>query len=256
MSPDSSWRESCSEPSRKGSGESIVGGVARPCDVAVISQDGTDAELYAALPELLAARRRTPTDDLMSVLVTTELDEGGTRRLLTDGEIASFVMMLSVAGTETVARLLGWAAALLDQHPDQRAQLAADPTLIENAVEECLRYEAPSPVNGRWVTEDVELHGQTVPAGSKLLLLNGSANRDERHFDDPDNFDVGRHIDRHLSFGYGAHFCVGAALARLEARIALQLLLERHPTWEVDYDRATMVHTTSVRGYASVPVRV
>jgi cytochrome P450 len=192
----------------------------------------------------------------MSVLVTTDVDEDGSTRLLSDSEITSFVMMLSVAGTETVARLLGWAATLLDQHPDQRSRLVEEPTLIANAIEECLRYEAPSPVNGRWVTEDVELHGQTVPAGSKLLLLNGSANRDERHFDDPDNFEVGRHIDRHLSFGYGAHFCVGAALARLEARIALQLLLERHPTWEVDYGRAKMVHTTSVRGYASLPVRV
>jgi len=234
--------------------EALSSAIAEPG--ASIEHQGTDAELYAALPELLAARRSSPTDDLMSVLVNTELDEGGTRRFLTDGEIAGFVMMLSVAGTETVARLLGWAAALLDQHPDQRAQLAADPTRIENAVEECLRYEAPSPVNGRWVTRAVELHGQMIPAGSRLLLLNGSGNRDERHFPDADTFDVSRTIDRHLSFGYGAHYCVGAALARLEARIALAAMLERHPSWEVDYDRAEMVHTTSVRGYANLPVRV
>ena len=129
-------------------------------------------------------------------------------------------------------------ATLFDQHPDQRQLLLDDPGLIENAIEECLRYEAPSPVNGRRVTRDVTFHGHTVPEGASLLLLNGSANRDERHFPDADRFDVRRRIDRHLSFGYGAHFCIGAALARLEGQIALREFLKRYPTWEVDYDRA------------------
>jgi cytochrome P450 len=213
-------------------------------------------KLFEILPGLLDERRREPRDDLMSVLVTSELDEGGTRRPLEDTEIFSFLFLIASAGTETVGRLLGWVATLLDQHPDQRRQLVDDPGLIENAIEEVLRYEAPSPVNGRRVMRDVELHGETIPQGASLLLLNGSANRDERHFEDGDRFDIRRTIDRHLSFGYGAHFCIGAALARLEGQVALREFLKRYPTWEVDYDRAEMVHTSTVRGYAKVPVRV
>jgi cytochrome P450 len=214
------------------------------------------AKLFEVLPGLLAERRAEPQDDLMSVLVNSQLDEGGTKRPLEDAEIFSFLFLIASAGTETVGRLLGWVATLFDQHPDQRQMLVDDPSLIENAIEECLRYEAPSPVNGRRVTRDVEFHGQTVPQGASLLLLNGSANRDERHFPDGDRFDIRRRIDRHLSFGYGAHFCIGAALARLEGQIALGEFLKRYPTWDVDYDRAEMVHTTTVRGYAKVPVRV
>jgi cytochrome P450 len=214
------------------------------------------ADLFQMLPSLIAARRQEPTEDLMSVLVHTELDEPSGARTLTDEEIFSFVLLISVAGTETVARLLGWTAVLLDRHPDQRALLVDDPTLIPNAIEECLRYEAPSPVNGRWLTKDLELHGQRVPAGSKVLLLNGSGNRDERHFAEPDRFDVTRTIDRHLSFGYGAHFCIGAALARLEGHIALREILNRYHAWDVDDARAEMVHTSTVRGYAKVPIRV
>ncbi len=192
----------------------------------------------------------------MSVLVHADLDEDGTLRKLTDEEIFSFVLLLSAAGSETVARLLGWVGVLFDQHPDQRAQLAAEPSLIPNAIEECLRFEAPSPVNGRWVNADVEFHGQVIPKDSKVILVNGSGNRDERHFPDADRFDIRRRIDRHLSFGYGAHFCVGAALARLEGEVALREMLARYPAWEVDYERSEMVHTSTVRGYAKLPVHV
>jgi cytochrome P450 len=212
--------------------------------------------LLQVLPELMKERRREPKEDLLSVLVHAEVDEGGTMRRLTDEEIFGFVMLLSAAGSETVARLLGWVATLLDRHPDQRAELVSTPALIPNAIEECLRYEAPSPVQGRWVMTDVEFHGQIVPKESKILLINGSANRDNRHFSDGDRFDIHRNIDRHLSFGYGAHFCVGAALARLEGHVALRELLLRFPTWEVDYGRAEMIHTASVRGYSKVPVLV
>jgi cytochrome P450 len=231
----------------------------RPSDPrppSLLSGENLSSSLFNMLPDLIAERRATPKDDLMSVLVHTDLDEDGRTRKLTDEEIASFVLLLSAAGTETVARLLGWAVTLLDRHPDQREELAADPELIPNAVEECLRYEAPSPVNGRWVTADVEFHGQTIPRGARVLFLNGSGNRDERHFADPDRFDVRRRIDRHLSFGYGAHFCVGAALARMEGHIALKEFLRRHPHWEVDYEQAEMIHTSTVRGYSKVPVRV
>jgi cytochrome P450 len=221
-----------------------------------LTAEAFSSTLFQILPGLIEERRRVPQDDLMSVLVHSDLNEGGTIRKLNDNEIFSFVLLLSAAGTETVARLLGWAGVLLDGHPDERARLVADPALIPNAIEECLRYDAPSPVNGRWVTADTEFQGQVVPKGSTLLLLNGSGNRDGRHFPDADRFDVGRSIDRHLSFGYGAHFCVGAALARIEGQVALREMLRRFPTWEVDYDRAQMVHTSTVRGFARLPVRV
>ena len=131
----------------------------------------------------------------------------------------------------------------------------ADRSLINNAIEELLRYEAPSPVQSRYVTTDVEVHGQTVPEGSVMVLLNGSANRDERHFPDGDSFDIHREIGRHQSFGYGIHLCLGAALARLEGRVALDEVLNRFPEWEVDYDKAERAHASTVRGWETLPVR-
>ena len=207
------------------------------------------------LAGLLEERKRAPKDDLLTGLVEAEIvdDEGRTRRLTIE-EAAAFGMLLFVAGTETVARLLGNAAVELDRHPEQRSDLVADPEVIPNAVEELLRYEAPSPVQGRWLTREVTLHGVTIPADSKVLLLTGSAGRDERVFPDADRFDVRRNMEHHVSFGYGIHFCVGAALARMEGRIALEETLKRFPTWEVDHDRAQRLHTSTVRGWAEVPV--
>jgi cytochrome P450 len=211
--------------------------------------------LVTYLSELVAARAREPRDDMASALVQAEIaDDDGTTRRLSPDECASFAMLLYTAGTETVAKLLGNAAVLLAQHPDQRRQLADDPALIPSAVEELLRYEPPSPVNGRWTTADVELHGVTIPKESRVLLLNGSAGRDERTFPDPDRFDVHRRIAHHLSFGYGIHFCVGAALARLETRVALEETLRRFPEWTVDMSTVERVHTSTVRGYRSVPI--
>ena len=131
----------------------------------------------------------------------------------------------------------------------------ADTALIPNAIEELLRYEAPSPVQARYVQRDVELHGQTVPEGSIMVVLNGSANRDDRHYPDGDSFDIHREVGRHLSFGYGIHLCLGAALARLEGRIALDEVLRRFPEWEVDYDKAQRAHASTVRGWETLPVR-
>jgi cytochrome P450 len=211
--------------------------------------------VYALIPDLCEQRRAEPADDLLTVLATHELEQpDGSQRPLTLEEINSYVALIAGAGAETVARMLGWAAVLLSRHPEQRAELRADPGLIPSAVEEILRYEAPSPVQARWVERDVEIHGTTVPAGSKLLLLNGSGDRDERHFEDPDRFDVRRTIDRHLAFGYGAHFCIGSALARLEGRIALEQTLARFPDWHVNEDDVDWVHTSTVRGYHHVPV--
>ena len=142
---------------------------------------------------------------------------------------------------------------MLADHPDQRQELVEDRSLVNGAIEELLRFEPPSPINARYVTKDVEWHGQTVPEGSVMVLINASANRDDRHFPDGDSFDIHRKIDHHLSFGYGIHFCLGAALARLEGRVALDEVLQRFPTWEVDWDRAKQARTSTVRGWETLP---
>ena len=213
-------------------------------------------EAFAILPELMEQRRKDPQDDLITGLVHAEIEEDGETRSLTLEEILAFVQLLSSAGTETVARLLGFAAVTLARFPDQRQLLVDDPSLIPNAIEELLRYEAPSPIQSRWVARDIERHDTVIPRGSKVALLNGSGDRDERHFDAPDVFDVRRAIDRHLAFGYGTHFCIGAALARIEGQVALAETLRRYPTWEIDEARLVWVHTSTVWGYSSVPMRV
>ena len=233
------------------------GGRRRNAETVLDDTGQIGAGLFQMLPDLIAERRREPQDDLISVLANSDLEEeDGTTRKLTDPEIFSFSTLLSIAGTETVARFLSWAAVLLARNPDQRQVLVDDPGAIPNAIEETLRYEAPSPVNARWVNRDVEFHGQTIPAGSKLILLNGSADRDERHFENADVYDVRRRIDRHVAFGYGAHFCVGAALARIESRIAIEETLKRFPRWEIDDAELEWVHTSTVRGYAKVPIHL
>ena len=170
-------------------------------------------EAFAMIPELMEMRRKDPQDDLLTGLVHAEIEEDdGTTRTLTLEEILAFMQLISSAGTETVARLLGFGVVTLQRFPDQRQLLLDDPSLMGNAVEELMRFEAPSPTQSRWVAKDTEYHGVTIPAGSKISLLNGAADRDERHFPNPDAFDVRRDIDRQLAFGYGAHFCIGAAL--------------------------------------------
>jgi cytochrome P450 len=212
--------------------------------------------LHEYLGKQLERRRRQPVDDMMTDLAHAEIvDDDGTVRRLTEEQAIVFANLLVSAGTETVARLLGFAAVVLAEHPEQRAELAVDTGLLPNAIEELLRYEAPSPVQGRWTMRDVELHGQVVPADSKVLLLTGAADRDERKFADPDRFDIHRQIDHHVAFGYGVHFCLGAALARLEGRIAIEETLARFPEWEVDHSGIVRSHTSTVRGYQRVPVR-
>ena len=214
---------------------------------------GEQNEMFAEYIEWRAAH---PSDDLMTDLLNVEFeDETGTVRKLTRGEIVTIVGMLAAAGNETTTKLIGWSGQLLGDHPDQRRRLTEDPSLIPNAVEEILRYESPSPIQSRYVARDVEIHGRTVPEGNVMVLLNASANRDERHFPDADRFDVGRDVGRHLAFGFGIHVCLGAALARLEGRVALEEVLKRFPQWEVDYDRAERARTSTVRGWHRLPVR-
>jgi cytochrome P450 len=206
--------------------------------------------------EYIEWRVAHPSDDLMTELLNAEFtDEHGKTAKLTRPEVLGYVNLLAAAGNETTTRLIGWTGKVLADHPDQRALIAADRSLVGPAIEELLRYEPPSPVQARYVTRDVEHHGSTVPAGSSILLLNASANRDPRRFTDPDTFDVRRNSDRALSFGYAIHFCLGAALARLEGTIALDEVIQRFPTWEVDNDRAVRAHTSTVRGWELLPVR-
>ena len=167
-----------------------------------------------------------------------------------------YIGLIAAPGNETTTRLIGWTGKVLAEHPDQRRELVEDRSLIPNAIEEMLRYEPPSPMQSRYVTADVELHGQVVPAGSAMVLLNASANRDDRQFPDGERFDIHRSIDHHLSFGYGLHFCLGAALARLEGRVALDEVLNRFPEWEVDWDNAVQARTSTVRGWEKLPVLV
>jgi len=206
--------------------------------------------------EYIDWRADHPSDDLMTDLLGAEFeDSDGTVRQLTREEILNYVGLLAAAGNETTTRLIGWAGKVLAEHPEQRQQLVEEPALIPGAVEELLRYEAPSPVQARYVTRDVEHHGEKVPEGSALLLLTAAGNRDERRFPDPDQFDIHRQIDHHLAFGYGIHFCLGSHLARLEGRVALEEVLMRFPTWEVDWENAVQAHTSTVRGWERLPVR-
>jgi cytochrome P450 len=200
-------------------------------------------------------RYKNPSDDLMTELIRGEYtDREGVQRRLTRDEVVGYVNLLAAAGNETTTRLIGWTGKVLAEHPDQRRELVEDRSLIPNAIEELLRYEPPSPVQARFVTADVEHHGQTVPEGSVVLLLNASGNRDERQFPDGESFDIHRNIGHHLSFGYGVHFCLGAALARLEGRVALDEVLTRFPEWEIDTDSAVQARTSTVRGWEKLPV--
>jgi cytochrome P450 len=192
---------------------------------------------------------------MTELLIAEFEDEHGVTRRLTREEVLTYVNMLAAAGNETTTRLIGWTGKVLADHPEQLRMVAEDRSLVNNVVEEVLRFEAPSPVQARYVAHDVEWYGRAIPEGNVLVLLNGSANRDERKFVNGDSFDIRRPVSRHLSFGYGLHFCLGANLARLEARVALDEVLQRWPHWQIDYDNAVQARTSTVRGWEQLPVR-
>jgi len=211
-------------------------------------------EMFAAYIDW---RAEHPSDDIMTDLLQAEFeDETGTRRRLTRDEILVYLAVVSGAGNETTSRLIGWAGKVLADHPDQRRELAADPALIPAAIEELLRYEPPGTHIGRYVARDVEWHGQRVPEGSAMLLLVASANRDDRRYPGGDRFDIHREFSLSLTFGRGIHYCLGAALARLEGRIAVEEILKRFPEWDVDTDAARLAPTSTVRGWESLPVLI
>lgn len=205
--------------------------------------------------KVLADRKANPCGDFLSELAHAHLtlDDGSTRPFRED-ESVMFMMLLSSAGNETVARLLSNAGVLLARHPDQRQKLRDNPALIPRAIEELLRFEPPSPIQFRRVMKDVEIHGVTLKAGDNVALLTAAANRDERHWENPEVFDIERAPKRHVSLGYGTHTCLGASLARLESKIALEEVLQRIPDWDVDDTGLERVRTSTVRGYCRVPV--
>jgi cytochrome P450 len=208
--------------------------------------------------EYVEWRERNPSDDLITELLNVEFeDETGITRKLTKQELIVFLAVVAGAGVETTGRLFGWMGKVLGEHPDQRKELAADPSRIPAAIEELLRFEPPGPHVARYVaTEDVAFQETSIPEGSALLMMLASANRDERHFDRPDVFDIHRKPGGHLTFGRGAHFCVGAPLARLEGRVALEEVLKRWPEWDIDVSEARRSRTSTVRGWDTMPAVV
>jgi len=238
----------------------------------VTVRDRTDATLRTipgqpmrVKPELVAStdlftdyvawRAEHPSDDLMTHLLNAEFeDEAGEVRTLTRQEVLTYTSVIAGAGNETTGRLIGWLAKLLAEHPDQRREVVEDRSLIPRVVDEALRFEPTGHATARCLSQDVEHHGRTIPSGSPVLLLLASANRDPRRYTNPDVFDIHREDIQHLTFGYGLHFCLGASLARLEGRVALDELLTRFPEWDVDYDNIKLAPTSTVRGWERMPL--
>ncbi|MEE3330954.1 MAG: cytochrome P450 [Myxococcota bacterium] len=205
--------------------------------------------------DLIKERRKNPRDDLITVLAEAEYEDvDGAKRTLTDEECGSFTTLLAAAGAETTAKLLGHAVYLLGSHKDQRKALFGDSGLMSNALEEILRYEAPSQFQGRVALKESEWHGVTIPSGARVALVTGAACRDEREYEAPDSFDIRRVQDREIYFGHGHHVCIGKSLARLETRIALEEIAARFPDYEVIESGITRTYQAHVKGYVNLPI--
>ena len=225
-------------------------------------QDYLDSlgKCYELFAELLAERRRAPRDDLMSALLAAEVDG----QQLTEEELLGFCFLLVLAGNDTTASLIGSGTVLLANDPEQRAMLVRDPSLWANAVEEINRLESPAQVLPRTTTRDVELHGTVIPSGSRVMLVWGSANHDEREFPEPERFDIRREITKHLAFGHGTHFCLGSQpgpargtrRVRGAARPVARLRARRHPAADhVDLGPRLRRHPPALRLSASASRR-
>ena len=211
-----------------------------------------EGKLVQLAASFAAARRAAPTDDILTLLVTMEF-EG---EPLTDAEVIGMCMLLIAGGHETTAKLIAHGVRILKAHPEQFDAARADPELMVPAVEELLRFTSPTQYMTRTTTADVEVRDTVIPAGSKVALLLGSGNRDPREFERPDEFDLHRGNPRILAFGHGAHVCLGAAVARLEGRIALQEFLARFRDYVVDESRITYMHSGNVQGPTRMPLTV
>jgi len=226
---------------------------------AEMTEDGILAtlELAGLLTDLVRERRASPGDDVITMLMNTPVEEeDGRTRMLTDDELAGRFLELSFAGHETVAKLIPNGVVALTWFPGARRELAANPALMANAVEEMLRWDPPSHYQGRWTTRDVEVRGTVIPAEQRVILVTGSAVHDERKYPDPDTFDIHRDIDRHVSFGFGRHLCLGASLARLETRVAFEELLKRFPDFSIDETGVERRVSVNVRGLSKLPLVV
>src|SRR5215469_14991213 len=233
--------------------------VARDDESGAISEDSMLAsmELAAIFTDLVGKRRRHPGDDVITMLMNTEvIDDDGNARSLDDEELASRFLELSFAGHETVAKLIPNGVIALSWYPDQRRELVADPGLMPNAVEEMLRWDPPSHYQGRWTTRDVELHGTVIPEDQRVSLITGSAGQVERNYPVPEMFDIQRDVDRYVSLGLGRHLCLGASLARLETRVAFEELLKRFPDFTFDETGVERAYSSNVRGLAKLPLKI
>ena len=220
----------------------------------IVEEEVVTGEMFA---DYIEWRAQHPSDDLMTVLLNAEFtDEEGETRTLTRQEVSTYTAVIAGAGNETTGRLIGWLAKVLAEHPDQRRAVVRERALIPNVIDETLRFEPTGHATARFVTEDIDYYGTTVPAGSPILLLLASANRDRRRYENPDVYDIARPDVQHLTFGYGLHFCLGSHLARLEGRVALDELLNRWPEWDVDYDGIKLAPTSTVRGWERMPIVV
>ena len=207
--------------------------------------------------DLVADKRTHPGDDLVSELIAAEVEtDDGSMERLDDEQIAGFLGLIAAAGAETVTKLVGNGVVLFGENPDQLRQLQGDWSLLGQAVEEVLRYKAPSQYQGRFSLKDSEWHGVTIPAGQPVLLITGAANRDERAYPDPDAFDIDREQGMGVGLGHGIHYCLGAHLAKLESKIAFEQLYTRWPNLQVDLDNVKYVQMSNVAGPSSVPVSV
>ena len=210
------------------------------------------AEMNDYLTAMIAERRLAPTDDLLTRLIEAEVD--GER--LTQEEILGFFQLLIVGGQETTTNLINNAILCFVEHPNELARLRAKPELLPSAIEEVLRYRSPVQWVMRTPRRDIELHGQTIPAGKLVLAVIGSANRDPNFFKDAERFDITRDPNPHIAFGHGIHACLGAALARMESRVAIEEMARRWRHWEVDETGLQRVHMSNVAGYSNIPIRV
>ncbi|MFZ0716167.1 cytochrome P450 [Mycobacterium sp.] len=226
-----------------------------------VSEAGMQANIDTAMYYygLVQQRREDPQDDMISRLIAAEIPgEDGTLRHLDDIEITGFATLLGGAGAETVTKLVGNAAVIFARNPDQWEKLKADRSKVPAAVEELLRYEGPVQYNVRWTLKEAQVSGGTIPARKPVFLIGAAANRDPEAFTDAEEFRIDRDQTeaQHLGLGYGIHSCLGAALARMESRIALEKLLDFMPRYEVDWDGCRRVTMQNVAGWLNVPVKV